>query len=275
MENLKFVKIQGQRIAYSDDGSGDPLVLLHGISYSRYCFRHNVPILSRFARVICPDLIGHGKSDKPYFFDYSISNQARMVSDLCSEIGINEIVLGGCSMGGAIAMQTAIDYPKLVKKLILVDTAGMDIDIKSPNSIFRIPILGHFVAYLAASGFVRSTRARMTSDVEDESDTEFREYLKETRRPSALFAGISNMRANGTFRIDGIGRIEQKTLVVWGERDQLFSIRSARAIARNIPDSRLVVLPEAGHLPNEEKPADFNQVVIDFLLDRIPQQMGR
>jgi len=274
MEKIKFVEIQNQRIAYSDDGEGDTIVLLHGITYSRYSFRYNVPILSGLARVICPDLPGHGLSAKPYFFDYTLSNQAKIVCEFCEKLGLKEIVLGGCSMGGAVAMQTAIDYPSLVSKLILVDSAGIDIDLKSPDSIFRLPIIGHFAAYLVASGFAKSTRSRMENGLEGSPDEEFRAYLRESRRLSTMLASVRNLRTNNTFRVNGIDRIKQKTLVVWGEQDLLFSQRTAREIARNIPDSRLVVLPDVGHLPNDEKPADFNQIVIDFLLDRIPEQIG-
>jgi len=271
MTDLAHIDVDNLRIVYRSAGEGEPLVFLHGYTYSSYCFRHNISILSKMARIVCPDLPGHGKSSKPVMFDYSLFNQAKVVNDFCRALGLEKITLGGCSMGGALAMTTAIHYPELVDRLILVDSAGVDVDVKSPQAVFSIPIVGHFVASIVASRFARSTRVRMTNGVGDDVSQELKEYLTETRRLSTWVCAIRNLMANKAFKVPAINRIKQKTLIVWGENDPLFSIRSGRILASQIADSRMIVLPDVGHLPNEERPADFNQVVVDFLQDRIPK----
>ncbi len=273
MEPVEYIDVDGIRIAYTLSGDGKPLVFLHGFTYSSYSFRHNIPILSKFSRMICPDLVGHGKSDKPGWFDYSLPNQALLLRRFCEELDLEKIDLGGCSMGGALAMQFALTYPDIVDRLILIDSAGIDDDVRSSARYLDIPILGYVFTLIATVRFRRSTRYRMTLD--EEHDSEYDDYLGELGSLSSLFAGMRNLRANRTFRIDGIERITQKTLIVWGENDELFSLDTARMMAKSIPNSRLILLPDAGHLPNEEKPADFNQVVVDFLLDRIPWPMDR
>lgn len=274
MKAAEYLDIDSIRIAYRSAGEGKPLVLLHGFTYSSYSFRHNIPILSKFARVICPDLVGHGKSDKPTGFDYSLKNQAELIYKFCSKLGLERIDLGGCSMGGALAMQLAITYPDFVEKLILVDSAGLDLDVKSPQRIFAIPIVGHIAALMATIRFRKSTHTRMTVQDDEVTNSELEEYVRELKSFSSLMAGVRNLRANRAFKLAGIGNISQQTLIIWGELDPLFSTDSALKLTEKIAKSRLILLPGAGHLPNEEKPADFNQVVIDFLLDRIPSARG-
>ena len=271
---IDYIELDGLRIAYRSAGKGDPLVFLHGFTYSSYSFRHNIPILSKFANMICPDLVGHGKSDKPAGFDYSLKNQADLMHQFCLKLGLERITLGGCSMGGALAMQMAISYPDIVEKLILIDSAGVDLDVKSSQRIFGIPIIGHIAALVATIRFRKSTHTRMTVYNNEKPDDELKDYIRELKGFSSLMAGVRNLRANRAFKLSGIDKVKQKTLIIWGERDQLFSIDSARKLANTIPNSRMILLPDAGHLPNEEKPADFNQVVIDFMLDRIPSASG-
>jgi pimeloyl-ACP methyl ester carboxylesterase len=275
MAKVELIEIDGLRLAYRSAGRGEPLLLLHGFTYSSYSFRYNIPVLSKFFNVICPDLPGHGLSAKPASFDYSLANEAALIQRFCNELGLKKVVLGGCSMGGALAMRIAIDYPWLVDRLILVDSAGLDLDVKSPQRIFAIPIIGHVAALVTTARFRAGTKARMNSDEDAASREDYAPYMKELSSFSFLIAGMRNLRANRAFKVREIERIEQQTLIVWGERDQLFSIDSARMLAKIIPDSRLILLPEAGHLPNEEKPADFNQVVLDFLQRRIPSASGR
>jgi pimeloyl-ACP methyl ester carboxylesterase len=269
MASLEYAFIDGIKIAYRSEGDGTPLVLLHGFTYSSYSFRYNIPILSKHARVVCPDLIGHGLSDKPLSFDYSLKSQAELLVKFCSALGLKRITLGGCSMGGALAMQAAIAYPELISRVILVDSAGVDLDVRSPQLIFAIPIVGHLAALGVTMRFRKSTYRRMMSG-DCEIALEREKYIRELNKCSTLLAGVRNLRANRAFKLEGIERIRQETLIIWGERDPLFSVETARGIATSIPASRLVVLPDAGHLPNEEKPADFNQVVVDFILGRIP-----
>jgi pimeloyl-ACP methyl ester carboxylesterase len=273
MEPVEYIDVDGIKIAYRSNGDGKPLVFLHGITYSSYSFRHNIPILSKFSRIICPDLVGHGKSDKPCRFDYRLKNQAAVIRKFCTKLGLAKIDLGGCSMGGALAMQFALTYPDIVDRLILVDSAGIDDDVKASAKSLGIPILGYIFALNTARCFIRGIRSRMISD--EDRNGEYDEYMNELGSLSSLLAGMRNLRANRTFRIDGIERITQKTLIVWGENDMLFSLDTARMMAKSIPNSRLILLPDTGHLPNEEKPADFNQVVVDFLLERIPWPMDR
>ena len=275
MAAVGFVDIDGIRIAYRSAGEGRPLVFLHGFTYSSYCFRHNIPVLSKLTRVVCPDLVGHGKTDKPSGFDYSLGNQAGLIFKMCAKLHLERIDLGGCSMGGALAMRIAVSYPDLVERLILVDSAGLDLDIRSPHRLFSVPLIGHIAALATVVRFRRSTRQRILTYDDGSDEDEKQDYLREFERFSAIWAAVRNLRANGAFQIEDIERIRQRTLILWGEHDPLFSTSYALRLAEKINDSRLVILPGAGHLPNEEVPADFNQVVMDFLLGRIPTAGGR
>ena len=119
MTDMKYLDLHGERVAYLDEGSGQAILLLHGIAGSSQTWRSVIRPLSRNFRVVAPDLLGHGNSTKPRS-DYSLGALAVMVRDLLDELGITKATIVGHSLGGGIAMQFIYQHPDYGQRLVLI-----------------------------------------------------------------------------------------------------------------------------------------------------------
>lgn len=105
MNDVKFLELHGDKVAYRDEGNGEALLLIHGMAGSSDSWRAVLPQLAKKYRVIAPDLLGHGQSDKPRFSDYSLGAFAVWLRDLLDELGVSHATAVGHSLGGGVAMQ--------------------------------------------------------------------------------------------------------------------------------------------------------------------------
>jgi pimeloyl-ACP methyl ester carboxylesterase len=121
---LKSALINGYKMVYTDQGRGEVIVLIHGLSSDMESFATIIPGLKKTHRVIAVDLLGNGKSDKPDI-SYSMKSKARSVKLLLDNLGIKKAIIAGHSNGGAVGMRFAIDYPSRIMKLILIAPGGL------------------------------------------------------------------------------------------------------------------------------------------------------
>ena len=271
-----FVSVDGTRIHYQDfgDPSDPPIILLHGYTASVYVWRLVAPLLAKSKhRVIALDLPGFGYSEKPAWFDYSIVTQARVVSRFMDTLGIGRATVVGSSYGGAIAATLALDYAARVDKLILADAVINDDVRRHPLlRLASIPGIGEVITpYLVESRMFHKYRMRRTV-----SPANFglvtSERVENIRRPLAAADGHRSVLA--TSRHWNAKRIERDaylidhpTLLIWGEDDKVIPIENAHKLYDSILHSRLVVLKNCGHLPQEEKSELFADLVAEFCAD--------
>ncbi|MFZ0835242.1 MAG: alpha/beta fold hydrolase, partial [Mycobacterium sp.] len=104
MTNLQTMTLHGDRVAYHDEGAGEVILLIHGVGGSSHSWRELIPMLSTKYRVIAPDLLGHGRSDKPRG-DYSLGAFAVWLRDFLDALGISKVTIVGHSFGGGVALQ--------------------------------------------------------------------------------------------------------------------------------------------------------------------------
>src|ERR1700752_4353616 len=129
MNELKYLELHGDRVAYRDLGQGDDvLLLIHGMAGSSETWRAVTPQLSRRYRVVAPDLLGHGQSAKPRG-DYSLGAFAVLLRDLLDELGIARATIVGQSLGGGVAMQFVYQHPDYCQRLILMSSGGLAPDV--------------------------------------------------------------------------------------------------------------------------------------------------
>jgi pimeloyl-ACP methyl ester carboxylesterase len=128
MNELKFLELHGDRVAYRDDGNGEVLLLIHGIAGSSATWRSVLPPLSKKFRVLAPDLLGHGESDKPRS-DYSLGAFAVLLHDFLDELGVSQATVVGHSLGGGVAMQFVYQHPYYGKRLVLISSGGLGQDV--------------------------------------------------------------------------------------------------------------------------------------------------
>ena len=125
---VKHLHLHGDRVAYREAGTGEALLLVHGMAGSSATWRAVLPELSKKYRVIAPDLIGHGQSDKPRG-DYSLGAFAAWLRDLLDELGIARATVVGQSLGGGVAMQFAYQHRDYCERLVLISSGGLGPDL--------------------------------------------------------------------------------------------------------------------------------------------------
>lgn len=228
-------------ITYEVAGSGPPLVLIHGLAGSSWWWLRNVKCLAQHFRVYVIDLVGFGASQNGHPF--VLEEAAAVLVQWLDHLDIARAAFVGHSMGGFVVADLAADWPDRVSQLVLVDAAALPFD----RQATRLPIdMLRAVRYIPFSFFpillADTCRAGPVT------------LLK-----AAYELLTTDIRAK-------LVHIHTPTLVVWGEYDMLVPLQVGKQLCRYLPGAeKLVVIKQAGHNPMWDRPAAFNQTIIDFL----------
>jgi pimeloyl-ACP methyl ester carboxylesterase len=257
----KEVVVFGQKIKYVEAGSGPVVVLLHGMGGNAANWAFNTPALAEKFRVVVPDQVGFGQSDKP-LINYRIGTYVDFLDKFLSELKVERATLVGNSMGGWVAAAYTLKYPARVEKLVLVDAAGF-----APPKDFDLDAL---------AGLNPSTRDDMKRLA---NLVFFNPMFKSDAAVDLLLA--QRMSAGDGYTIqrlvesihrsddmlDGkLGAVKQPVLIVWGRDDGLTPLaREGEKFKRELPSAQFVVFDQCGHAPQVEKAAEFNAAVLKFL----------
>ncbi len=279
---LRYRSIHGYKNAFRMAGKGDPVVLIHGIGDSSKTWFPVLPGLARRHRVIAPDLLGHGASDKPRH-DYSVGGYANGVRDLLSVLGIDRATVIGHSLGGAVAMQFAYQYPERTERLVLVATGGVGRQVTPLLRAASLPGAEFLLSGLNLPG-MRGAIGLLTrgfQSLNTRLGTEAPEVLRVI--DEALPAGDARAAFIRTLRcaVDWRGQMGtlmdrtylaqgMPTLLVWGDQDPILPARHAGLAHVAMPGSRLEIFPHAGHFPFHSDPQRFLQLVLDFIDETEP-----
>ena len=271
-ECSRFIDVDGVRVHYQEAGDehAPALVLIHGFASSTLVWSKVFLKLAEAGyRVIALDLLGYGYSAKPRNGEYTIAGQAKLLTRLLDKLGIRRAIFVGSSYGGAVAATCALDYPDRVEKLILVGTVNNNRPLDfTLMRLFGSPLFGDVVSPLLI-GSRRLLRRRMKR-VYDRHEWVLDERRVDARHLPLRAAGtqraiIRTVRGWDAERISRDAHlITQTTLLLWGENDQEIPLADGERLHAEIPGSRLIVFLECGHLPHEEYPEAFTNVVIDF-----------
>jgi pimeloyl-ACP methyl ester carboxylesterase len=123
VEGLSYLDLT---IAYTDVGSGDPVILLHGIPTWSYLYHDVIPQLSNHFRIIAPDFLGHGHSDRRDRFDRSLRMQTRAILRFMDKLGLEQATIVGHDTGGGVALMMGIEHPDRVDRLVLTNAVAYD-----------------------------------------------------------------------------------------------------------------------------------------------------
>jgi 3-oxoadipate enol-lactonase len=259
-------EINGALIHYRREGAGFPILMLHaGIADSRM-WQPQVDAFAKHFDVIRPDMRGFGDSELP-------PGQWTPRDDLLAlmdELRLKPAHLVGCSMGGSLAIDFAIDHPERVSKLVLVGS-GVSGQKQDPRHE------GLYAEVMAADD---------RNDMKAVNEAEMYLWLDGPYRPRGYVAGPlrelfldmngrnlnaewdkSPMQALEPPAIDRLGEITAQTLVIVGDADLEPTRDTADMLAASISGARKAVIHDAAHLPNLEHPEEFNRIVLDFLVD--------
>jgi pimeloyl-ACP methyl ester carboxylesterase len=271
-EHSRFIDVDGVRVHCQEAGdAGAPaLVLIHGFASSTLVWSK---VFLKFAaagyRVIALDMLGFGYSAKPRNGAYTIAGQAKLLTRLLDALSIPRALFVGSSYGGAVAATCALDYPDRVEKLVLIGTVNNNRPLAFKlMRVFGSPLFGDVVSPLLI-GSRRLLRRRMKrvydrhAWVLDERRVDARHLP--LRASGTQRAIIRTVRGWDAERISQCAHlISQPTLLLWGENDREIPLADGERLHAEIPGSRLIVFLNCGHLPHEEYPEAFTNVVIDF-----------
>jgi pimeloyl-ACP methyl ester carboxylesterase len=278
---LQFLTVHGYRRAFVLAGQGPALLLIHGIGDSSDTWREIIPRLARDHTVIAPDLLGHGRSDKPRA-DYSVAAYANGMRDLISVLGLDRVTVVGHSLGGGVAMQFAYQYPERCERLVLVSSGGVSRDVHRLLRLASAPS-ADFVLPLLALPFTRMTThvafkllQRLQTDLGRDADDLLRVF-DALPDATARLAFVRTLRAVVDWRGQVITMLDRcyltrgmPTLLVWGARDAVIPFEHARVAHAAMPGSRLEAFPDAGHFPHHSDPDRFTAVLTEFLASTTP-----
>lgn len=273
----QFIGVRGIDIHYKELGSGEEvLILLHGFGASLFSWRDVMKDLSIFGRVIAYDRPAFGLTERPVyqspvaFNHYANDNQPELLISFMDALDIDEAILIGHSAGGTLAVKTALKYPERVKSLVLVApailrTGGIPGFLKP---IFKLPQVNRIGPLFSRFFINRAGRILEISWFDPSLITN--EILEGYRKPLtvdnwdvAFWEFLKNSSQN---KLDNkLINITQSVLVITGDNDRIVSPDDSKRVAESIPNARLADIRNCGHLPQEEKPEEFSQIVTEFL----------
>jgi pimeloyl-ACP methyl ester carboxylesterase len=273
----RWVTVGGRPMNVIDLGPEDPegtIVWIHGLSGSWQNWLENLPEFADTHRCIAMDLPGFGASPLPAE-KISIAGYAAAVNELLDRLGVQRAVVVGNSMGGFVGAEVAITFGTWVDKLVLVSAAGLSIEHQRNESVLRLlrlagNVLAMGTGWLASKSDVlasrRRSRSAMFSIVASHPDRLPGPLVSEQLRGSGKPGFVDALDALSDYPIrDRLGEIAAPTLVVWGDDDPLVPVRDAWEFGELIPDARVVVYEDTGHVAMLERPEAFNGLVRQFL----------
>ncbi len=273
---VQYVTVHGYRRAYVMAGSGPALLLIHGIGDSSDTWRPVLDRLSRNYTVIAPDLLGHGRSEKPRA-DYTVTGYANGMRDLLSVLEIDRATVVGHSLGGGVAAQFSYQFPERCERLVLVGSGGVG---RSVSPLLRLaaipgveavmPLLGLPPLKLAGrlgASLLRVFDTSLGRDAEEIlavfealPDTEARRAILRTLRSGVDWQGQVITMLDRAYLAEGI-----PTLIIWGRRDAIIPVGHGKLAHLAFPGSELEIFDEAGHFPHHTDPARFARLVHRFV----------
>lgn len=251
---------------YDEQGEGLPIVLLHGFPLCRQMWTPQLSVLADAGyRVICPDLPGFGESPAPDE-PASMVRYADAVISLLDELGIEQAVIGGMSMGGYVLLNLVARYPqRLLGAMYLVTRAAAD----DPAGKEKRSLLAKQVAagdaVIVPDAFAQVLFAPNTAEEKPGLVKAVRQMMESTSA-EGLVGGLLAMRDRDDF-VDRLPGLDVPALVVGAELDAAVPIEHARILVQGLPDARLEIIAGAGHMVNLEQPEKFNQALKTFIHD--------
>jgi pimeloyl-ACP methyl ester carboxylesterase len=262
------------------------ILLLHGLGCDHTTWAPIVDSLARTHTVIAPDLLGHGRSDKPRA-DYSVGGYANGMRDLLTLLGIDSATVVGHSFGGGVAMQFAYQYPERTERLVLVGSGGLGPDVTPAIRAITTPGFHHVMGVLSAPGLRHVTTATMrllartgvtqlrdldeVADIYDSfKDPHTRAAIRHVVRAVVDWKGQIVTMADRAYLTEAM-----PMCVVWGADDLVIPVSHASNASALAPTARIEIVPNAGHFPHRDHPERFVKIVRDFIRSTEPSRYDR
>lgn len=260
----KTATVYGAKIQYKEAGSGPAVILLHGLGGDSSNWLSTIGPLSEKYRVLVPDQIGFGRSDKPVI-SYSVGTYVDFLGAMYKEWKIERASLVGNSLGGWIAAAFSLAHPEKVDRLVLVDAAGFSLEKGFDHRLLRVLNGATRKAIKDLLPLVFYDKQRFMNDAFVD--------LMFTRRVTAgdgyTIQQIIDSIVQGEDVLDNrLSGIKQPTLIIWGREDGLTPLSMGERFNKEIAGSKILILEKCGHVPQMEKPGEFNAALLKFLAEK-------
>lgn len=267
MNEHRYTYVNGHRIAYLEAGSGPAILLVHGIPTSSLLWRNIIPELAEDHRVIAPDLLNYGLSDKPTDANVSIAAQSDMLIGLLDALGVARAQVFAHDIGGGVAQIMAVEHPERVARLALANAVCFDswpipefVPMQDPEAeeAMSVEDLAAMMREFLPQGV--HDRDRVDAEV---YETMLAPWTSEAGK-AAFFRNLRRLNPEYTQAIAGaLPHLQCPTLVLWGNHDPFQKPAYAERLAHTIPGARLEWL-EAAHWIMEEQPQAVARLLGDF-----------
>ncbi|MDM9382846.1 alpha/beta hydrolase [Chlorogloeopsis sp. ULAP01] len=251
---------------YVHKGTGStPFLLIHGFDSSVLEYRRLLPLLAEQNETWAVDLLGFGFTDRPTGIKFGTTDIKTHLYYFWKTLIQQPVILVGASMGGAAAIDFTLTYPEIVKKLVLIDSAGLASG--SVLSRLMFPPLDYL-----ASQFLRSPKVRQSiihSTFKNKSLASLDALLcaglhLECSNWNQAVIAFTKSGGYTAFRFKKLGEMRQSTLILWGDSDNILGTVDAKRFKRAIPNSKLIWIQNCGHVPHLEQPQITAQHILEF-----------
>jgi pimeloyl-ACP methyl ester carboxylesterase len=277
--------VHGRSVSYLEGGSGDLLLLIHGMAGCADNWSSVIEPLSLRNAVIAPDFPGHGYS-APGGGDYSLGSLASGLRDLMLTLGHERATLVGHSLGGGVAMQFTYQFPEMVERLVLVSSGGLGPDVSPILRAAALPGADLFISATAGVGSrVGSVLGRGLGALGLAPSADLAEVtrgyasLADPERRKAFLATLRAVVGTDGQRVAALDRLylaeALPLLIIWGDGDPIIPVAHAEETHRQLPSSRLEIFEGVGHVPQLQSPGSFIGAVERFLEETEPARFDR
>lgn len=255
----RWVTVSGHKMRYFVTGpeNGPAVVLVHGLGGRAEEWRNLAPYLIYAGfRVYAPDLPGYGASEQPADFSYSVADQADAVVGFLNALGLQQVDLGGVSMGGWIVQLVAYHHPERVRRLIVLDSVGLHVQPEWDTRLFT-PENGAQLEQLEALLMPNPPHAPefIVKDILRVSD----------KNAWVIRRALASMLTGNDVTDAMLPQLKMPVLLVWGDLDRITPLSLGEKMHQLIPQSRLEVVKGCGHLANTQCAANYGPAVQSFL----------
>jgi pimeloyl-ACP methyl ester carboxylesterase len=271
----QFIKVNNLDVHVKTLGQGEPaIVLLHGFGASLYTWHAVMESLSQQGKVIAFDRPGFGLTERPLTWEgqnpYGIESQVELVIGLLDHFGMQQAILVGNSAGGTVAMQVALEHPERVSSLILVDPAVYTGG-GSPNwlrPLLASPQMRRLGPLLARQIQKRGPELiklawHDPSQLQAEIIELYKKPLQVENWDKALWEFTLASRTSNLAQ--RFSELNLPVLVITGDDDRIVPTKDSIRLSNELPNAQLEIIANSGHLPHEERPAEFLSAVMDFI----------
>jgi pimeloyl-ACP methyl ester carboxylesterase len=270
----KFITLNDIRYHYLHyPGSGTPVVLLHGFASSTYTWEAMAPILNgKGYPVRALDMKGFGWSDKPLDSRYDVVALMEDVNRWMEALGLSSTVFVGNSLGGAIAVLLSERYPQRIDKMVLIDAGGYPMEPPAVIKMAHWPLAHWGGKMIFGPWMVRRNLKQVMHDPNKVTQERVAAYYDRMCTQNALATQIKTARAIDFSKENPVPAAARgnttDTLIIWGETDRWIPLEIGHRFKKEMSNAVLHVIPECGHIPQEEKPEETARLILDFIEGR-------